>query len=193
MPRDNYTATGRIDKRFKNFKAGFNMNFNYSNFNNIINERLTEQVNFTQSYKASLATNFRDKPNVEIGYSYNKRLYDTGDFKSYFYTDSPFVKVDAYFGEGFVFTADYSYNYYRDENVTLNEYRFLEADLSYNKESNRIVLTITKLISESNKPRKGMKSRWSVKYKRSIDCNNPKGFSQKAYCARKRRGGNYKD
>jgi len=70
---------------------------------------------------------------------------------------------------------------------------FKITDLSYNKESNRIVLTITKFISESNKPRKGMKSRWSVKYKKSINCNNPKGFSQKAYCARKKRGGQYKD
>jgi hypothetical protein len=25
--------------------------------------------------------------------------------------------------------------------------------------------------------------KWSKKYKRSIDCNNPKGFSQKAHCA----------
>lgn len=25
--------------------------------------------------------------------------------------------------------------------------------------------------------------KWSQKYKRSIDCNNPKGFSQKAHCA----------
>ena len=24
---------------------------------------------------------------------------------------------------------------------------------------------------------------WSKKYKKSIDCNNPKGFSQKAHCA----------
>jgi len=24
--------------------------------------------------------------------------------------------------------------------------------------------------------------KWSDKYKRSIDCNNPKGFSQKAHC-----------
>ena len=70
---------------------------------------------------------------------------------------------------------------------------FKITDLSYNKESNRIVLKISKLVSESNNPRKGMKSRWSVKYKRSINCSNPKGFSQKAYCARKKRGGHYKD
>ncbi len=25
--------------------------------------------------------------------------------------------------------------------------------------------------------------KWSEKYKRSINCNNPKGFSQKAHCA----------
>ena len=44
-----------------------------------------------------------------------------------------------------------------------------------------------------NAPRTGkMKKRWSVKHKKSIDCSNPKGFSQKNYCKRKRRGGKYK-
>ena len=28
---------------------------------------------------------------------------------------------------------------------------------------------------------------WSKKYKKSIDCNNPKGFSQKAHCAGRRK------
>ncbi len=45
---------------------------------------------------------------------------------------------------------------------------------------------------EYNNPRDGMKSRWSVGYKKSINCNNPKGFSQKNYCKRKKRGGKYK-
>jgi hypothetical protein len=27
-----------------------------------------------------------------------------------------------------------------------------------------------------------LKEKWSAKYKKSIDCNNPKGFSQKAHC-----------
>jgi len=26
------------------------------------------------------------------------------------------------------------------------------------------------------------KRKWSMKYKKSIDCNNPKGFSQKQHC-----------
>lgn len=43
-----------------------------------------------------------------------------------------------------------------------------------------------------NKPRAGGKRRWSVKYKRKINCSNPKGFSQVQFCKRKRRGGHYK-
>jgi hypothetical protein len=152
FPRESYSASGRIDKRFKNFKAGFNMNFNYSDFNNIINGNPITSINFTQSYKASLATNFRNKPNLEIGYSYNKREYDTGRSKNYFFTDSPYARVDAYFGKGFVFTANYTYNYYRNEEVTLNKYRFLEADLSYNKKGSKweFGLGVTNLFNDTS-------------------------------------------
>lgn len=46
------------------------------------------------------------------------------------------------------------------------------------------------LAKKSAKPRKKIHSitrkkrggKWSLKYKRSIDCNRPKGFSQKQYC-----------
>ena len=31
--------------------------------------------------------------------------------------------------------------------------------------------------TKKNKPRK-----WTLKYKKSINCNRPKGFSQKQYC-----------
>ena len=34
-----------------------------------------------------------------------------------------------------------------------------------------------------------LKEKWSEKYKRSIDCNNPKGFSQKAHCQGKKKHG----
>lgn len=51
-----------------------------------------------------------------------------------------------------------------------------------------------RIIVEYNKPRTGKKKkRWSVKYKKSINCSSPKGFSQKAYCKRKERGADYKN
>ena len=30
--------------------------------------------------------------------------------------------------------------------------------------------------------------KWSAKYKRSINCNNPKGFSQRAHCQGRKKG-----
>ena len=38
-------------------------------------------------------------------------------------------------------------------------------------------------INKMKKKTKAKNEGWSQKYKKSIDCNNPKGFSQKAHCA----------
>jgi len=34
----------------------------------------------------------------------------------------------------------------------------------------------------TDKPKKSVEEEWSDKYKKSIDCDNPKGFSQRAHC-----------
>lgn len=52
------------------------------------------------------------------------------------------------------------------------------------------VLAYTLIVSEVlsfGKSKKNKKKTWSTKYKRSIDCNKPKGFSQKQYCTYGRR------
>lgn len=37
-------------------------------------------------------------------------------------------------------------------------------------------------MSKVKNSEKKSKKRWSKKYKKSIDCRNPKGFSQRQYC-----------
>ena len=47
---------------------------------------------------------------------------------------------------------------------------------------------IKKNMKRAMKKKSVKEKKWSEKYKKSIDCNNPKGFSQKAHCAgRKKR------
>ena len=44
------------------------------------------------------------------------------------------------------------------------------------------------LCDYDNKKKQFLDEKWSEKYKRSINCNNPKGFSQRAHCqGRKKR------
>ena len=137
FPQETYAASGRIDKRSKNLKGGLSINYNFSDFNNVINSTPTASSNFTQRYQANIASNFRTKPNIEIGYTYSIRDYKTGGVDSKFFTDAPYVRVDAYFLNGFVFNTRYTYNFYRNQEQTLNEYRFLEADLSYSPKGSK--------------------------------------------------------
>jgi len=64
---------------------------------------------------------------------------------------------------------------------------FFRTNLDYGERESRLKNDA----KDYNSPREG-KKRWSVKYKKDIDCSNPKGFSQKQYCKRKKRGGDYK-
>lgn len=55
------------------------------------------------------------------------------------------------------------------------------------------ILTFESFLTEAyNQPRAGAKRRWSVARKKAINCNRPKGFSQRQFCKRKGRGGKYK-
>jgi gamma-glutamyl:cysteine ligase YbdK (ATP-grasp superfamily) len=42
-----------------------------------------------------------------------------------------------------------------------------------------------KIVDEEEEDEEELTEKWSEKYKKSINCNNPKGFSQKAHCAGK--------
>ena len=42
--------------------------------------------------------------------------------------------------------------------------------------------TIQKRIIQKKKNKTQKRHKWSQKYKKSINCNNPRGFSQKQYC-----------
>lgn len=60
------------------------------------------------------------------------------------------------------------------------------GDPSFNKLQNFTSLDIGgKFIQETIK--RILKEKWSNKYKRTINCNNPKGFSQKAHCAARKK------
>lgn len=79
--------------------------------------------------------------------------------------------------------------------VTYQEAEELRSVLTDFLEDSGIMKSDIEKINDAkdyNKPRGNHNSRWSTKYKKSINCSNPKGFSQKQYCKRKNSGGKYK-
>lgn len=130
---ESLTANGRFQRRFGKLQASINGNFNYSKFNQFIQNQRSLNENYNQSYRAEFRTNFRDAPNVEIGYRYSISDNDQGQRRTKYYTKAPSIEFDAYIWKKLTFRTDYSYNNFSDEEGTINDFQFWNASLSYRK------------------------------------------------------------
>ena len=87
-----------------------------------------ETESFTQSYTAKLGTNYKDLPNLELGYMVSINNYQS----STFYTEKPFLKLDYYFWEAFSLVSEYEYFQYSNNDKSVsNTYDFLTTKLQY--------------------------------------------------------------
>jgi hypothetical protein len=134
---ESLSLNGMFEKTFGKIKATLGGNFMYSKFNQIVNNEQSINESMTQSYRTRLSTYFRKAPNVELGYNLTINEYEQGNGRSKFYTQSPFINIDAYFLKGFIFRSDYSYYNYKNEEESLNTYSFFDASLSYQKKDSK--------------------------------------------------------
>ena len=120
----------------KYYKASLNASLNWSKYNNIQIDRTTfldvavTNESFSQSYGIKASTNYKDLPNIEIGYSYTINDYPTDTF----FTDKPTIRLDYFFLKSFSFVSEYEfYHYYNNDKTVENKYDFLSASLIYQK------------------------------------------------------------
>jgi len=119
----------------KYYKASVGFNLAWSKFNNIRGDIETTE-SFTQSYTVKASTNFKEMPNIEVGYNLSVNDYNGTKF----FTERPFARLDYFFLNGFSFVADYEfYHYTNDDNdfPVDNEYDFLTASLIYQKKDSK--------------------------------------------------------
>ena len=112
------------------YKANFNVNVAWSKFNNIQNAVFATTESVTQNYTLKASTNYKNLPNLELGFSYTLNRY----LDQKFYTDQPFAKLEYFFLKSFSFVSEYEYYHYYNSNKTIsNSYDFLSASLIYQK------------------------------------------------------------
>ena len=127
------SANGRFQRTFGKIRASVNGNFNYSKFNQFIQNIQSVSESFSQTYRGELRTNFKTAPNVEIGYRYSIQDNNQGNSNTKFYTKAPSIDFDALIFKTITLKADYTYNNFSDEDKTINSYEFLNASLAYRK------------------------------------------------------------
>ena len=138
---ENISGYGSYGRSFlRNYKASLNARLNWSKYNNIRRdfqtnlETLFTTESFTQNYSLKASTNYKNLPNLELGYGITIREYDGNTF----YTDSPSAKLDYFFLKSFSFVAEYEYNHYQNKDKSVNnEYDFLSASMIYQKKDSK--------------------------------------------------------
>jgi hypothetical protein len=130
------SGNGSYGRSFlKNYKASLGANLNWSKFNNIQNNVLSTNESFTQSYTLKASTNYKNMPNLELGYNIVTNDYNNTTF----YTEKPFARLDYFFLNSFSFVAEYEfYHYYNNTKTVNNEYDFLSASLIYQKKGSKL-------------------------------------------------------
>ena len=124
----------------RNYKASLTLAGSWSKFNNIQNNLTQTNESLTQNYTIKASTNYKNLPNIEVGYNYLVNDYQNTKF----YTKTPSIKLDYYFLNAFSFVSEYEfYNYTNNTKTVKNEYDFLSASLIYQKKGGKMEYKIS--------------------------------------------------
>ncbi len=147
---ENFYGMANYGRSFwKYYKANASLNFNWSKFNNIQNNLATTTESFIKSYTLKASTNYKNAPNLELGYSYSVNKYSGSSF----ITKKPSARLDYYFLKSFSIVAEYEfYNYYNNDKTVKNQYDFLTASLNYKKKDSQweYKIDVTNLLNTSS-------------------------------------------
>ncbi|MFY8187403.1 MAG: carboxypeptidase regulatory-like domain-containing protein [Flavobacterium sp.] len=136
---ESLSAFGNYQRSFNKFyKIGFNASVSWNKNNQLLvnptdpfntnADFIRTFENWNQNYSANFGTQFRELPNLEVGYSLNLRENPGATFT----THSPFVNIDYQIIEGLNLGANYTYNDFRsDVGDVNNTYDLLSASINY--------------------------------------------------------------
>ncbi|WP_076549569.1 TonB-dependent receptor [Maribacter ulvicola] len=131
---ESLSASGKYERTLGKIKASVQGSLGWSTTNNLVDNAQRTSNSLTQNYRGALSTNFKNAPNLELGYRYTVNNYENGNLETTFYTSRPYARFDASFLKNFIFTVDYDYYNYTDDADTIsNTYSFLESYLTYQK------------------------------------------------------------
>lgn len=134
FPDEALSIFGSFSKRVKKIQFRLNAKVAWSNTFNDINNEIRESESFTQNYRASAQSNFKNWPNFEVGYRFVLNDYDNGGQVQKFTTQRPYTNINVVFLKDFQLNAEWDfYDYSNEENSVKNRYSFFNADLYYQK------------------------------------------------------------
>lgn len=157
-----------LDKAYSGVKANTGTMTDHALYKQGVTEDGTPMIK--RSIKKFL--NLKKEEKLEGGVADNKTLKDIAkkhDKKGYYHVDDMVSSLKTQLNKGIKVELEHTKNKTKAKEIAMDH---LWEDPNY----------YDKLKKIETKERNEVTEKWSEKYKKSIDCSNPKGFSQKAHC-----------
>lgn len=131
---ENFNISGRVQRTFGKLITSLNAGFNYSKINQFIQGQQSLNEGFTQTYTPGIRTNFKEAPNVNLGYRYSVTNNNQGSRKTKFVTNAPSIEFDAYIKKTITFRTNYTYTNQDLGNGASQSFQNWDATISYRKD-----------------------------------------------------------
>lgn len=133
-PETQWQFRGNLRKTFGKVIVKAKSNLTLSDYFQEVNGILSKNKSNSKGFGLEIATNFKQWPNIEIGYNKNFNSFSTSNNSSKFTNENPYINIEYDFLKGFILMADYSRNNYLNNNNQKNNYEIANASLFYQKE-----------------------------------------------------------
>jgi hypothetical protein len=134
-PENSLNANFNFSKKFGSVKLGLDSSGRYSEFFQLLNDKVSKNISRSLSLTGKAETYFEKLPNIEIGYSYEPSVFTTNTLSNQFTNTEFFANLEYDFLGNFSFKADFKKVDYKNESQNINNtFNLANASLFYQKE-----------------------------------------------------------
>lgn len=134
LPENNYSFNGSFSKSLSDFLLGTGVNAGLSDYSRIINEEQIDYKNQNLSYRLQATYRKKNAPYLRFLWTQKFTNSQSNTYKSSYLTTEPSIELEYNFLKDFVFKADYTYTYSKEQTSNQKEtYQLARASLYYNK------------------------------------------------------------
>ena len=135
FPENNYNAMGSFAKQISKYKFTLSGNLSWADYSRVVNDELNDYQSNNYGYTIKAETRFKDWPNLELGWEQGLNNFKSDRLENKFTKINPYAVLDWDFLNDFIFSADYTYNYYKNLNTDqVNQFDVGNLSLYYNQE-----------------------------------------------------------
>lgn len=117
FPENSYGFSGKFSKKWDSYKISLRASARLNEYSRLINEIKSDYTTNDYQYRLYGQTQFKQLPNLELGFSHGFSTLKSDDLQREFMTLAPYAHFRYAFLNGFIVKMSYLYTYYKNRTI----------------------------------------------------------------------------